>query len=106
MSETSEVTSPLLAALCKTYPGSLFYRRNVGAMKKGNSFVRFGLVGQADIAGILNGLAIEIETKIGKNGQSKEQKLWQAAVERAGGIYILAYSVKDGLEAIHSQINI
>ena len=75
MSETDEITNPLLAALCKAYPQGLFYRRNVGAMKIGNRYIRFGINGQADIAGIINGRAYEIETKAKRGKQSAAQKL-------------------------------
>lgn len=104
MSETDEITNPLLAALCKAYPQGLFYRRNVGAMKIGNRYIRFGINGQADIAGIINGRAYEIETKAKRGKQSAAQKNWQRAVERAGGVYVLAYSVDDALDIISRDI--
>lgn len=98
MSET-DILKKTLSALCKQYAGrGLFYRRNTGAMKTEEFFVRFGLPGMADIGGILQGKAYEIEIKSDKGVQSEQQKNWKRAVERAGGIYILARSVEDCLE--------
>jgi hypothetical protein len=107
MSETDLLKS-ILAELCKKYPLGLWHRRNVAAMKTQHGFIRFGLPGMADISGILpvliagcsRGLAIEIEVKTAKGIQSPEQKNWQRAVERAGGVYILTRSVEDCLAQV------
>lgn len=98
----SEIRNAILGAISKRYhPHGLFYRRNVGSGKsqKGH-FVRFGLPGQADIAGCLYGKFIEIEVKAARGRQSDFQKKWQAAVEKAGGIYILASSVDGVIEVL------
>lgn len=58
-------------------------------------------VGIPDIEGILNGQYIGIEVKVPKSPttkktyQSKEQKIFQALVEKSGGIYIVARSIDD-----------
>ena len=97
MTET-DICKAILAAICKRYSGrGLFYRRNVGAIKIADRYVEFGIAGQADIAGILGGDAYEIEIKSATGRQSPAQKRWQSAVERAGGVYILARSVEDCL---------
>ena len=82
--------------------------------------VRYGTPGAADILGvwrrrfivvqrfaqqsfqplerevsITTGQAIAIEVKVGRDVQSKKQKVWQAAFEAMGGTYILARSVED-----------
>lgn len=41
------------------------------------------------------GRAFAIECKFGKGKQREAQKNWQAAWERRGGLYILAYSMAD-----------
>ena len=82
--------------------GALVRRLNVGAAHRPNGgFVRFGVTGQADLSLIYRGRAIEVETKRAKGGrQDKAQEDYQAAVERAGGIYILARSVEDVLTVL------
>lgn len=60
--------------------------------------VRFGLVGSADIIGILKGgtfLAIEVKT--GKARQSKQQLAFQKMITDFGGHYLVARSVDDVL---------
>ena len=83
--------------------------------------VRYGTPGSADILGVWRrryivpmqrfvqgmsqplgheisitiGQAIAIEVKVGRDVQSKKQKVWQAAFEAMGGTYILARSVED-----------
>jgi hypothetical protein len=59
--------------------------------------VKFGLVGSADILGIIapqgRFLAIECKTRTGK--QSDQQRNFQKMIEAMGGIYILARSLED-----------
>ena len=104
MSET-EILKKTLATLCKEYAGrGLFYRRNTGAMETASGFVRFGVPGMADIGGIIDGKAIEIEVKSERGTQSEPQKKWQMAVERVGGIYITTRSAKDCLEQVKNRL--
>ena len=51
-----------------------------------------GTNGSADISAIMQGRAVKIEIKIGKDKQSSEQKQYQQAVEKAGGTYVIATS--------------
>lgn len=71
------------------------WRNNSGAYRAGARFVRFGYVGSADILGVVRGRFLAVECKAGKNVQSDSQLEFQAAVERCGGVYVLAYSVED-----------
>ena len=103
MNET-DIMRLCLIGLYRQYPSGLWYRRNTGALKTDSGFVRFGLPGMADIGGILHSIAWEIEIKSAKGKQSDEQKNWQQAVERAGGIYILTRSVENCLEQISLHI--
>lgn len=64
--------------------------RKVGSVKwiKGSS-----KKGTADISAVIKGRALKIEVKCkatGDNYQSEDQEKYQAEVERAGGIYIIA----------------
>lgn len=91
----------ILLAVQQEWPTGLVYRRNVGAMHdKDGNFIRFGLPGMADIGGIIEGRAIEIECKTEIGRQTKEQKNWQEAVERAGGLYVLARSREEAIEQL------
>lgn len=73
------------------------WRQNTGAIVIDNRMVKFGVPGQADITGLLipSGKRIEIEVKDAKGRQRETQKKFQAMIEKAGGIYILARSVDD-----------
>jgi hypothetical protein len=68
--------------------------------------VRFGLPGQADISGILDGgrrLEIECKTDVGR--QSEEQRAFQAMIERFGGLYVLARDIEN-VDVAFAQLGI
>lgn len=70
-----------------------------------NRVVQVGLPGAADLSGIINGgrrLEIECKSKTGK--QRKEQVAFERMINRLGGIYVLARSVKDVEDAIKEYI--
>lgn len=46
--------------------------------------------GTADVSATIEGMSVKIEVKIGRDKQSGDQKLYQKAVEDAGGIYWIA----------------
>lgn len=64
--------------------------------------VSFGLLGSADITGILpDGRRLEIEVKRPGESQTPRQKKFQAMIERNRGVYLLATSIEElahGLE--------
>ena len=49
-----------------------------------------GTNGSADISATIRGQSVKIEVKIGKDKQSKAQRQYQAAIEQAGGLYLIA----------------
>ena len=53
-----------------------------------------GTRGSADISAVINGRAVKIEVKI-KDRQSEQQKLYQDAIEKAGGIYLIIRSFSE-----------
>ncbi len=57
--------------------------------------VRFGLEGSGDAIGATAGRPLAVEAKDATGRQRDQQKRFQAAWERAGGIYILARSAQD-----------
>lgn len=67
------------------------FRMNTGAVKTGNQFFRFGVVGMADILAFTDkGLVVWIETKGTKGKQSEWQLSFQQMVEARGHAYVLA----------------
>ena len=91
----------IMLAMQQKWPTALITRQNTGAGKdmKGN-FIRFGVKGQADIRAIISGRSVEVEVKTPTGKQSKDQKNYEAAVKRAGGIYVLARSTDEAIEKI------
>lgn len=57
-----------------------------------------GTKGTADISATVNGRSVKIEVKIGKDRQSEAQKTYQAKIEAAGGVYIIAKDFGSFLE--------
>ena len=90
-------------------PGIRTFRNNVGAIKdRNNRLVRYGLAtGSADLIGwqsvvitpamvgqrFARFVSREVKTPSGR--LSPEQETWQAAVQKAGGIAVVARSVDD-----------
>ncbi len=74
------------------------YTDKYGREKK--RFVRYGTPGQPDIVGCINGRYVGIEVKAHGKYQSPEQKAFQASLQEAGGLYILARSVDDVMEGL------
>lgn len=63
-----------------------------------------GIKGEPDIQGLIDGLwiGVEVKTEIGK--QSPDQKRFQAAIIRAGGIYIVARSPEEAVSEIRAAL--
>ena len=82
-------------------PDSLFWRSGsgVGRTIDGN-FLRANVKGCADLTGCWRGRFVAIEVKTPTGFQSRPQRLFQAAVERAGGIYVIARSPADVLAVL------
>lgn len=96
MSETVIMRDILVAV--SALPQTLVWRNNTGVgVAPGKRVVRFGLLGSSDIIGVHRGRAVAIEAKAPRGRQSDEQRRFQAAWERAGGIYILARSADEAL---------
>ena len=75
------------------------YRNNSGAMagnyKGKKCFMRFGAMGSPDIVSVIKGQYVGIEVKGTGGKQSDHQKEFQENLERAGGKYLLVYSLED-----------
>ena len=70
-----------------TYTDCLGHKRQIGTIEW---IPGTGTKGSADISATINGRSVKIEVKIGKDRQSKHQIQYQASVEKAGGVYIIA----------------
>lgn len=67
--------------------------------------IRYGLgVGAADLIGVLRpaGRFFACEVKAPKGRLSREQQLWGAAVQAAGGIYIVARSAHEAIQQLEA----
>ncbi len=99
MSE-QDIQSAVLAAVTAV-PGCLAWRANSGlAVTAARSIIRANVPGCADILACYRGRFIAIEVKTERGRQSQQQRRFQAAVERAGGLYVLARSPADALAAL------
>jgi hypothetical protein len=75
-----------------------FHPPNGGGRSKreGAKFKAQGVkAGVADIVLVYQGRHFEIELKSATGKQSESQEAWQAALERAGGKYVVSKSVED-----------
>ncbi len=81
----------------------LAFRLNVGAVKMGRRFVRFGVPGMADVISFPRGRVLWIEAKAPDGRQTAEQQSFQRQVEGAGHGYIVAHSSDDVLEWLSGQ---
>ena len=71
----------------ETYTDVLGHRRTIGSIKRVKSSATKG---SADISATIKGRSVKIEVKWGRDKQSDNQKAYQAEVERAGGVYMIA----------------
>lgn len=82
-------------------PIGLAWPNQTGALKdQTGRLVRFGLSGSSDIIAVIKGRFVGIEVKVGRDRQRQNQANFAAAVQKAGGLYILARSVDDVMNAL------
>ena len=67
--------------------------------------IKFGVPGQGDIEGAVDGFPVSLEVKTLTGQQRQYQKNYQAAWEKAGGIYIVARSPEEALEKLNHHIS-
>lgn len=101
----AELQAEILLAV-GSRPDCRIWRNNtgVGRTLSGDRVIRFGLVGSADLLGILRGgrfLAVEVKTKRGR--QSESQRNFQRMIESMGGVYVLARDVQTVVEVIDDE---
>jgi hypothetical protein len=100
--------SALLAQIILEYSrgDTRLWRNNVGCLQdKRGSYVRYGVCnpGGSDIIGITKGgLLVCIETKVGRNKATPEQRAFIDIVLKLGGKAGVAYSIEEAGEIIAS----
>lgn len=57
-----------------------------------------GTKGSADISATIQGRSVKIEVKVGRDRQREDQRIYQAAIERAGGLYVIAHDFTQFLQ--------
>lgn len=78
------------------------WRNNVGAMRCGERYIRFGPVGASDILGCLPpaGRLLALECKVAPNKPTTAQREFLRRVRRAGGVGAVVYRLEDLEEAL------
>jgi hypothetical protein len=67
----------------------------VGTYKGKRRFVKFGPKGGPDIFAVIAGNIFGIEVKADNGFQSQVQKEFEVEFTRAGGVYLLCFSLED-----------
>ena len=76
--------------------GIRLFRRNIGAIREGDRFVRFGRAGESDLWGIdSSGAHWEIEVKRPGNRPTSKQLAWLREMHELGCIAIWSDSAND-----------
>jgi hypothetical protein len=76
--------------------------KTIGSLTWGKSTATKG---SADISAIIKGMTVKIEIKYGKDRQSQDQKQYQEAIEKAGGIYLIVRTFNDFHEWYNNYMN-
>jgi hypothetical protein len=96
-----EIQSAIIAWLeIKHY---CFWRNNSGTATFGKRRVKFGKKGSPDIFVVIAGRIIGIEVKAEKGYQSREQHQFEVEFVKAGGKYLLCFSLEDAISGIAAQ---
>lgn len=95
----SETQKAIIAWL--TIKRVFHWRNNTGATKtERGGFLRYGFPGSPDIICVIRGQFVGIEVKAKGEKQNENQVNFQKALEKAGGVYILAYSLDDVIKKV------
>ena len=106
MSETSEITAPLVKMIRQM--GVMCLRMNSGIVKKGNRFIHLHEPGTADIMAFPRGRVVWLEVKLPTGKTQKErQKLqdgFRDTVLALGHEHYRITSIDEGLKAIRGSV--
>lgn len=102
MNAEADIHNRILVALCRAFhPDGVFWRQNAGRVRtERGAWVSLGPTGISDIVGVMRGRPVFVEVKTATGKQRKAQIDFQAAVERAGGIYLVARTPEEAVAAL------
>lgn len=96
----SDIQAQILRYL-NSRPDVYAWRNQSGATRVQGRFLRFGCPGSADILGVwAPGRFLAVEVKAERGVLSPGQRAWGARVQRYGGLYVVARSVADVVQAL------
>lgn len=94
----------LLVALSRTGVCRV-WQQPTGMAFRNDVAIRYGVIGSADISGILRGgRRLEIEVKTGKGVQSQVQKNFEKMILEFGGVYIVARDITKTIETVKGMV--
>lgn len=98
----TDIHNAILVALTKAFhPRGIFWRQNAGKVKTNRgAWVALGPPGISDVVGLLEGRSVFVEVKTDTGKQRPAQATFQRAVEKAGGIYIIARTPSDAINGL------
>lgn len=94
----------ILAQLGERYPEALWERVNVIVASTGTRKIKSNKKGSADIRGICQGLAFELEVKRPGETQTASQIKRQGEVIRAGGCYAVVHNPTEAFAVVDACI--
>lgn len=102
MNRETDIHNAVLLALSKRFhPDGIFWRQNAGRVRTERGvFVSLGPTGISDVVGLVLGMPVFVEVKTDKGAQRKGQRAFQAAVEKAGGLYLVARSAEQAVDGV------
>src|SRR5690606_31377437 len=96
------IQARILLALQREWPEAMWWVNKTGTAwtRDGSRPISYGLKGSSDILGCVNGRMIcaEVKTPVGR--QSEEQRRFEKAIQRAGGVYVLAKSEEEAVAGV------
>jgi hypothetical protein len=87
--------------------GGLSLPYTTGMFEAAGRPVKVGREGASDIIACIDGRFVAIEVKVGHDTWRLDQRMFRSAVERAGGVYVLARFTPDvdGVETLRAALN-
>ena len=107
-----DIPEALLQSMVKAHvnqiPGVEVWRMNTGGAYQGRQYIAYGEPGQADLAGLMapNGRRLEIELKTPTGRLRATQRAYRERIERLGGLYVVARSLRQAMEPICDAIGL
>lgn len=99
MSETSEVTRPVIDAI-NALPECFAYRVHSGKVKVRGGWMQLAPKGTPDLFAMVRGVAVHFETKVERGRLSAEQREMHAHLRRAGARVEVVRSVAEAMTVV------